>query len=44
MDEIKNKILKKENFILGCLIVIIFYLDRISKIKILEDFSDIIFY
>ena len=40
MKEIKNKILKKENFIFGCLIVIIFYLDRISKIKILEDFSD----
>ena len=40
MKEIKNKILKKENFIFGCLILIIFYLDRISKIKILEDFSD----
>ena len=40
LKEIKNKILKKENLIFGCLIIIIFYLDRISKIKILEDFSD----
>jgi len=40
LKEIKNKIIKKENLIFGCLIIIIFYLDRISKIKILEEFSD----
>ena len=44
LKEIKNKILIKENFYSLIIIFIIFTLDRISKIEILKNFSDNIFY
>ena len=40
LKEIKNKIIIKNNLYCLIVILIIFFLDRISKIKILEDFSD----
>ena len=40
----KNKILKKENFYFLILLLIIFSIDRFSKIKIIADFSDDIFF
>ena len=42
--EIQNKVIKKENFYFLLIIFIIFTADRYSKIKIIEDFSDSIFY
>ena len=44
LEEIKNKIFKKENFYFLIIILVIFFLDRYSKIQILNDFSDKIFY
>ena len=44
LKEIKNKILKKENLNFLLLILIIFSLDRYSKIEIIKNFSDEIFY
>ena len=38
--EIKNKLLKRENFYYIIIISIIFYLDRFSKIQIINNFSD----
>ena len=38
--EIKNNILKKENFYFLIIILFIFSLDRYSKIRIINDFSD----
>ncbi len=38
--EIKNKLLKRENFYYIVIISIIFYLDRFSKIQIINNFSD----
>ena len=42
--EIKNNILKKENFYFLIIILFIFSLDRYSKIRIINDFSDTSFY
>ena len=42
--EIKNTILKKENFYFLAIIFFIFGIDRYSKIKIINNFSDISFY
>ena len=42
--EIKNNILKKENFYFLIIILLIFSLDRYSKIRIINDFSDTSFY
>ena len=42
--EIINKFFKKENFYSLILLLIIFSIDRFSKIKIIEDFSDDIFF
>ena len=42
--EIKNNILKKENFYFLIIILFIFGLDRYSKIRIINDFSDTSFY
>ena len=40
LKEIKNKILKKENFYFLLIISVIFFLDRYSKIIVMKDFSD----
>ena len=40
LKDIKNKILKKENFYLLAIILFIFGLDRYSKIEIINNFSD----
>ncbi|MBL6786089.1 MAG: signal peptidase II [Candidatus Pelagibacter bacterium] len=42
--ENKNKIFKKENFYYLTIIIIIFTLDRISKIQIINDFNDTPYY
>ena len=44
VNEIKNKILKKENFYFLALLLFIFSIDRYSKIKIVENFSDNVFF
>ena len=44
LKEIKNKILKKENFYFLIVIIFIFSIDRYSKIKILENFNDNVFF
>ena len=43
-EKIKNNILKKENIFFIILTIIIFYLDRISKEKVIENFNDSVFY
>ena len=43
LKEIKNKIFKKENFYF-LLIIFIFFIDRYSKIEIINNFSDKTFY
>ena len=40
----KDLLLKKKNFFYGILIIIIFSLDRISKIKVLSEFSDSVYF
>ena len=40
LKEIKNKILKKENFYFLVIILFIFGIDRYSKIEIINNFSD----
>ncbi len=44
LREIKNTILKKENFYFLAIIFFIFGIDRYSKIEIINNFSDISFY
>jgi len=44
LKEIKNKILKKENFYFLLIIFVIFILDRYSKIQIIKDFNDPVIY
>ena len=44
LEEIKNKIITKNNLYCLLIIVIVFFLDRYSKFKIIEDFSDNIVY
>ena len=44
LKEIKTKIFKKENFYFLIIILFIFSLDRYSKIRIINDFSDTSFY
>ncbi len=44
LKEIKNTILKKENFYFLAIIFFIFGIDRYSKIEIINNFSDISFY
>ena len=44
LDEIKNKIFIKDNIYFLLIILIIFFLDRFTKIFILDNFSDSIFY
>ena len=44
LNEIKNKIFKKENFYFLFVLLFIFSIDRYSKIKIVENFSDNIFF
>ena len=44
IKEIKNNILKKENCYLLAIILLIFGLDRYSKIEIINNFSDTIVY
>ena len=44
IKEIKNNILKKENCYLLAIILLIFGLDRYSKIEIINNFSEISFY
>ena len=44
IKEIKNNILKKENCYLLAIILLIFGLDRYSKIEIINNFSDTSFY
>ena len=44
LKEIKNKIIKKENFYLLIVILIIFSLDRYSKNVIMKNFSENVFY
>ena len=44
LKEIKNKILKKENFYFLFILLLIFSIDRYSKIKIVENFSDNVFF
>ena len=44
LKEIINRFFKKENFYFLILLLIIFSIDRFSKIKIIEDFSDDIFF
>ena len=44
LKEIQNKILIKENFYSLIIILIVFTLDRFSKIEILKNFDDNVFY
>ena len=44
VKEIKNKILKKENFFSLIIVLLIFFLDRYSKIQIIKNFSENTFY
>ena len=44
LKKIKNRINKKENFYFLAIILIIFTLDRYSKIKIIQNFNDKTFY
>ena len=44
LKEIKNNILKKENFYFLLIIFIIFILDRYSKIQIIKDLNDTVVY
>ena len=44
LKEIKNKLIKKENFYFLIIILLIFSLDRYSKIKIIKNFSNQSFY
>ena len=44
LKEIKNKIIKKENFYLLIVVLIIFSLDRYSKNVIMKNFSENVFY
>ena len=44
LKEIKNKIITKNNLYCLLIILIVFFLDRYSKFKIIEDFSDNIVY
>ena len=41
---LKNNFLKKENIYFFALVLIIFFSDRISKIKILNEFNENTFY
>ncbi len=40
LEEIKNKIIKRENFYLLAIVFFIFGIDRYSKIEIINNFSD----
>jgi len=40
LKEIKNETFKKENFYFLAIILFIFFIDRYSKIKIINDFSE----
>ena len=40
LKEIKNKIIKKENFYFLAIILFIFGIDRLSKMEIIKNFSD----
>ena len=44
LKEIKNKILKKENFYFLIIILTIFFLDRFTKIQIINYFNETTFY
>ena len=44
LKEIKNKIIKKENFYFLTIIIFIFFIDRYSKIEIINNFSQNNFY
>ena len=44
LKEIKNKIVKKENFYFLIIILLIFSIDRYSKINIINNFTDTSFY
>ncbi len=44
LKEIKNNLIKKENFYFLIIILLIFSLDRYSKIKIIKNFSNQSFY
>ncbi len=44
VKEIKNKILKKENFFSLIIVLLIFFLDRYSKIQIIKNFNENTFY
>ena len=44
LKEIKNEIFKKENFYFLIIILLVFSIDRYSKIKIMNNFSDTSFY
>ena len=44
LKEIKSKIFKRENFYFLIILILIFCIDRYSKIKIIEDFSDSVFF
>mgnify|MGYP001250258157 CR=1 FL=1 len=40
IKEAKEKFFKKQNIFFGLLILVIFIIDRITKIKVIKDFSD----
>ncbi len=44
LKEIKNEIFKKENFYFLIIILLVFSIDRYSKIKIIDNFSETSFY
>ena len=44
LNEIKSNFLQKENIYFFLLIIIIFFLDRISKVKIISTFNDRVYY
>ena len=44
LQEIKNKIITKNNFYCLCVISIIFFLDRYTKLFILNNFTENIYY
>ena len=44
LNEIKSNFLQKENIYFFLLIIIIFFLDRISKVKIMSTFNDQVYY
>ena len=44
IDDIKNLIFKKQNILFALIILIIFFIDRISKINVINNFSENLYF